>query len=230
MVHLRGVSLTYPNGACALADVTLDVERGEFVFITGSSGSGKSSLLKLLYRDELPDRGHVIVAGQDVAQLHPSRVPHLRRKIGIVFQDFRLLPQLTVRENVGFALDVMGISRREKYRKVPIALELVGLTPKESCMPDELSGGEQQRVCIARALVNSPPLLLADEPTGNLDPDTSWDIVQLLDSICTRGTTVVVATHDKYIVDGMQRRVVSLAAGRIVRDDAVGVYDVAQHR
>ncbi len=230
MVHLRGVSLVYPNGTRALSDVTLHIERGEFVFITGPSGNGNSSLMRLLYREEVPTEGQVIVSGQDVAQLHPRRVPYLRRNIGIVFQDYRLLPQLTVWENVGFALDVMGGSRREKYRKVPIALELVGLSAKESSTPDELSGGEQQRVCIARALVNSPPLLLADEPTGNLDPEISWEIVQLLDAICARGTTVAMASHDKYIVDSMRKRVVSLAAGVVVRDEALGVYDVAQHR
>jgi cell division transport system ATP-binding protein len=205
--------------------VNLSIGKGEFVFITGASGSGKSSLLRLIYREEEPTEGTVVVAGQDVAAMDPSRVPFLRRQIGVVFQDFRLLSQLTVRENVGFALDVVGSGRREKHRKVPIALELVGLPHKADGLPGELSGGEQQRVCIARALVNSPPVLLADEPTGNLDPETSWDIVQLLSRISERGTTIVVATHDKYIVDGMRRRVIELAHGVAVRDDPGGAYD-----
>ena len=227
MVRFVGVSLLYPTGTRALSDVNLHIRKGEFVFITGASGSGKSSLLHLVYRESEPTDGSVVVAGQDVAAMDRARVPFLRRQIGIVFQDFRLLPQLTVRENVGFALDVVGASRREKSRKVPVVLELVGLTHKAEGLPDELSGGEQQRVCIARALVNSPPLLLADEPTGNLDPETSWDIVQLLSNIADRGTTVIVATHDKYIVDGMRKRVVALAQGVVVRDDAGGAYDYA---
>jgi cell division transport system ATP-binding protein len=227
MVRFVGVSLVYPNGTRALADVNLHIPKGEFVFITGTSGSGKSSLLQLVYREREPTEGSVVVAGQDVAAMDRSRVPYLRRQIGIVFQDFRLLPQLQVRENVGFALDVVGASRREKSRKVPIALELVGLSHKAEAFPDELSGGEQQRVSIARALVNNPSLLLADEPTGNLDPETSWEIVQLLSSISERGTTVVVATHDKYIVDGMRRRVIALAQGVVIRDDEGGAYDHA---
>jgi cell division transport system ATP-binding protein len=227
MVRFVGVSLLYPTGTRALSDVTLHIRKGEFVFITGASGSGKSSLLHLVYREAEPTAGSVVVAGQDVAAMDRARVPVLRRQIGIEFQDFRLLPQLSVRENVGFALDVVGASRREKSRKVPVALELVGLTHKAESLPDQLSGGEQQRVCIARALVNSPPLLLADEPTGNLDPETSWDIVQLLSNIADRGTTVIVATHDKYIVDGMRKRVVALAQGVVVRDDVGGAYDYA---
>jgi len=225
MVRFVGVSLTYPNGTRALTDVTLNIGKGEFVFITGVSGSGKSSLLRLVYREDEPTKGNVVVAGQDVAAMDRSRVPFLRRGIGVIFQDFRLLPQMTVFENVGFALDVVGATRREKYRKVPLALELVGLSHKQDIVPGELSGGEQQRVCIARALVNNPPLLVADEPTGNLDPDTSWEIVQLLDNISDRGTTVVCATHDKYIVDGMRKRVVGLAQGVVVRDAAGGAYD-----
>jgi len=227
MVRFVGVSLIYPNSTRALSDVNLHVAKGEFVFITGASGSGKSSLLQLVYRDCEPTEGSVVVAGQDVAAMDRSRVPYLRRRIGIVFQDFRLLPQLNVRENVGYALDVVGASRREKSRKVPVALELVGLGHKSDVHPHELSGGEQQRVSIARALVNAPPLLLADEPTGNLDPETSWEIVQLLGNISDRGTTVVVATHDKYIVDGMRKRVVALAHGVVIRDDAGGAYDYA---
>ena len=227
MILFVGVSLVYPNGTRALSDVNLHIGKGDFVFITGASGSGKSSLLRLIYREEEPTEGSVIVAGQDVVKMDRRRVPYLRRQMGVVFQDFRLLSQLNVRENVGFALDVLGTSRREKYRKVPIALELVGLSHQADAFPHELSGGEQQRVCIARALVNNPPVLLADEPTGNLDPETSWEIVQLLSSISERGTTLVVASHDKYIVDGMRKRVVALAQGVVVRDDAGGSYDYA---
>lgn len=226
MIELQGVSVRYPSGTQALTNVDLQVNRGEFCFLVGASGSGKSTLLQLLYREIAPTSGRVIIDGQDVAQLPPSKVPLLRRKMGIVFQDYRLLPDMTVWENVGFALDVLGVSRREKHRKVPIALELVGLGEKANSRPDELSGGEQQRVCIARALVNGPPALLCDEPTGNLDPDTSMDIVNLLSHINETGTTIVVATHDKYIVDQMQRRVVNLVRGAVVRDQATGGYDV----
>lgn len=227
MVELQGVSVVYPSGTQALVNVDFVAAHGEFCFITGASGSGKSTLLQLIYREIAPTSGRVIFDGQDVARLPVSRVPHLRRKVGIVFQDFRLLPDMTVWENVGFALDVLGASRREKHRKVPIALELVGLEDKAASRPGELSGGEQQRVCIARALVNGPPLLLCDEPTGNLDPDTSWDIVELLAHIGETGTTVLVATHDKYIVDRMRKRVVNLVRGTIVRDEEAGRYDAA---
>ncbi len=218
MIHMEGVSVVYPDGTRALSGVDLQVDRGEFCFIVGASGSGKSTLLQLLYRELVPTEGRVIIAGQDVAGLPRSRVPMLRRNVGVVFQDFRLLPDKNVWENVAFALDVVGASRREKFRKVPLALELVGLGEKESSLPNQLSGGERQRVSIARALVNNPSILLADEPTGNLDPDISWEIMQLLTNIAERGTTVLCATHDRVIVDGMRKRVVSLVGGTIVRD------------
>ena len=227
MVQLEGVSVVYRTGTQALTDVDLHVERGGLCFIVGASGSGKSTLLQLIYREIAPTKGRVIFDGQDVAQLPAGKVPLLRRQIGIVFQDFRLLPDMTVWENVGFTLDVLGATRREKHRKVPISLELVGLEDKAHSRPGELSGGEQQRVCIARALVNAPPVLLCDEPTGNLDPDTSWDIVELLSHISETGTTVLMATHDKYIVDRMRKRVVNLVQGAVVRDDRAGSYDVA---
>jgi cell division transport system ATP-binding protein len=198
------------------------VDRGEFVSVVGASGSGKSTMLKAIYREVKPTSGQVIVASQDVTSLPASRIPYLRRRVGIVFQDFRLLPDRTVLENVGFALDVLGTPRREKYRKVPLSLELVGLGDKADRYPMQLSAGEQQRVSIARALVNSPQVLLADEPTGNLDPDTSWEIVQILTDIADRGTTVIMATHDKAIVDRVRRRVISLLHGTIVRDDRDG--------
>jgi len=219
---MQGVGVVYPDGTRALAGIDLHIDRGEFAFIVGASGSGKTTLLQLIYRELVPTEGRVLIAGQDVASLPRSRVPQLRRKVGVVFQDFRLLPDKNVWENIAFALDVVGASRKEKYRKVPLSLELVGLVDKEQSFPHELSGGEQQRVCIARALVNSPAILLADEPTGNLDPDISWEIVQLLSSISERGTTAVVATHDRYIVDGLRKRVVSLVGGTMVRDDREG--------
>jgi len=226
MIHMQGVGLVYPDGTRALRGIDLHIGRGEFAFIVGASGSGKSSLAGLIYREHVASEGRVIVGGQDVAQLPPSRVPALRRKVGVIFQDYRLLPDRTAWENIGFALDVMGVSRADKHRRVPIALELVGLGDKASSFPHQLSGGEQQRVCIARALVNTPPVLVADEPTGNLDPDTSWEIVQLLAQIADGGTTVVIATHDKYIVDRLSRRVVNLVQGTIVRDAREGgTYD-----
>jgi cell division transport system ATP-binding protein len=222
MVYLDGVTVIYPNGTRALHDVTLHVERGELVSVVGASGSGKSTLLQVVYREVRPTSGQVIVASQDVTALRASRIPYLRRRVGVVFQDFRLLPERTVWENVGFALDVLGVSRREKFRKVPLALELVGLGDKGERYPGELSAGEQQRASISRALVNGPQVLLADEPTGNLDPDTSWEIVQILTDIADRGTTVILATHDKAIVDRLMRRVVSLLHGTLVRDDRTG--------
>lgn len=225
MIRFVDVSLAYPNGTVALRNIDLAIEKGEFVFLVGPSGMGKSSLLKLVYREERPSRGQVLVAGRDVSRLNRKQVPALRRSVGVIFQDFRLLPQRTVSENVGFALDVIGCPKREKHRRVPRALDLVGLSHKADAYPDELSGGEQQRVSIARALVNNPPILLADEPTGNLDPETSWTIMQLLAKINVKGTTVVVATHDRDVVDRMSRRVVTLDQGSIKDDRERGAYE-----
>lgn len=208
----------------ALEDVTVDIERGEFVFLVGASGSGKSTFLRLLLREERPTSGTVWVAGKDLNKLANWKVPALRRQIGCVFQDFRLLPNRTVAGNVAFALEVIGTPRNEIEEVVPNVLELVGLTGKEDSYPNEISGGEQQRVAIARAFVNRPSILIADEPTGNLDPETSIGIMKLLDRINKIGTTVVMATHDVAIVDQMRKRVIEIDTGHIVRDQARGVY------
>lgn len=224
MIEFRSVSVTYTDDIQALRDVNLRIEKGEFVFIVGPTGTGKSTLLKLIYREETPTQGKVIVNGREVTRLRGSAIPRLRRSIGVVFQDFRLLPQKTAWENVSFALYVTGASRKETRTRVLEVLELVGLLDRADAYPHQLSGGEQQRVSIARALVHNPPILLADEPTGNLDPDTSWDIIQLLARINLRGTTVVVASHDQHIVDRMNKRVIALDNGTITRDEARGRY------
>jgi len=208
----------------ALDNVSLDVEKGEFVFLVGLSGSGKSTFLRLVLREEKPTAGKIHVAGKDLTSLSNWRVPELRRQVGTVFQDFRLLPNKTVSENVAFTLHVLGFSRKEIDREVPEALELVGLEDKGDRKPNELSGGEQQRVAIARAYVSNPAILIADEPTGNLDPATSVGIMKLLDRINREGTTVVMATHDSGIVDQMRKRVIELDAGHVIRDQARGVY------
>ena len=225
MIRFENVSKVYARGARpALDDVDIEVERGEFVFLVGASGSGKSTFLRLVLREERPSAGRVFVAGKDLSTLSTWKVPHLRRQIGAVFQDFRLLPNKTVFENVAFALQVIGKPKHHILTTVPDTLELVGLGGKEKRRPHELSGGEQQRVAIARAFVNRPPILLADEPTGNLDPTTSVGIMRLLDRINRTGTTVVMVTHDSNIVNQMRRRVVEIESGRIVRDQARGVY------
>ena len=224
-VKMEGVAVVYPNGAEALSDVSLRIDEGEFVFIVGPTGVGKTTLLKLIYRELLPTRGRVVVMGRDTKEIGPDELPHFRRRIGIAFQDFGLLPQRTVWENLAFVLRAIGAGRREVFRKVPKALEMVGLLDKAHALPHELSVGEQQRACIARAIVNEPPLLIADEPTGNLDPKTSWGIMQLLERINESGTTVVVASHDKLMVDRMRKRVVELFRGRVVRDEKEGVYE-----
>ena len=228
MIRFGSVTKSYRGSARpALDDVTLGIERGEFVFLVGASGSGKSTFLRLVLKEERPTAGQVVVAGQDLGSLSSSAVPALRRQIGTVFQDFRLLPSKTVGENVAFALEVVGKPRSVIASVVPEVLALVGLEGKERRRPGELSGGEQQRAAIARAYANGPALLLADEPTGNLDPPTSVGIMRLLDRINRRGTTVVMATHDVGIVDAMRRRVVELDEGRLVRDHARGVYGYA---
>lgn len=224
MIEFKDVSVCYQNDIDALSDVNIVIEKGEFVFVVGTTGSGKSTLLSLVYREEKPTSGKVYVAGQDVTRLKGNRVPKLRRSVGVVFQDFRLLPQKTVWENVAFALYVTGASRKEIRARVPEMLELVQLAHRATAYPHQLSGGEQQRVSIARALINNPPILLADEPTGNLDPITSWDITQLLERINDRGTTVVIASHDQHVVDKLQKRVIALDGGRVVRDEAKGRY------
>ncbi len=225
MIRLDHVTKVYPTGTKpALQDVSVDVDKGEFVFLVGSSGSGKSTFLRLLLKEEMPTAGTVHVAGKDLSRLSHWKVPQLRRQIGCVFQDFRLLPNKTVFENVAFALEVIGRPRSHIVKVIPEVLDLVGLEGKAQRMPNELSGGEQQRVAIARAFVNRPMILIADEPTGNLDPATSIGIMKLLDRINRTGTTVVMATHDQVIVDSMRRRVVELEAGHVVRDQARGVY------
>ncbi|OLF09004.1 cell division ATP-binding protein FtsE [Actinophytocola xinjiangensis] len=229
MIRLEHVSKVYKTSTRpALEDVSVVVDKGEFVFLIGASGSGKSTFLRLLLREEVPSRGRVYVANFDVARMARRRVPRLRQSIGCVFQDFRLLNNKTVAENVAFALEVIGKPRNTIRKVVPEVLELVGLEGKSARMPHELSGGEQQRVAIARAFVNRPLMLLADEPTGNLDPDTSQDIMLLLERINRTGTTVLMATHDHSIVDSMRRRVVELDLGQVVRDDARGVYGVGR--
>ena len=225
MIRLDNVTKSYPNTPKpALASVDVEVDKGEFVFLVGSSGSGKSTFLRLLLKEESPTSGSVHVAGKDLARLSHWKVPALRRTIGCVFQDFRLLPNKSVFGNVAFALEVIGKHRQQIAKVVPEVLDLVGLEGKADRRPDELSGGEQQRVAIARAFVNKPMILIADEPTGNLDPTTSVGIMKLLDRINRTGTTVVMATHDAAIVDSMRRRVVELDAGKVVRDQARGVY------
>ncbi len=225
MIRFDSVTKLYPSQTRpALDDLSLEFERGEFVFLVGASGSGKSTFLRLILREERATKGQVFVMGKDMARLSNWKIPSLRRQIGTVFQDFRLLPNKTVFENVAFALEVIGKGRGHIQRVVPEVLELVGLQGKEERRPDELSGGEQQRVAIARAFVNRPMLLIADEPTGNLDPNTSVGIMRLLDRINRTGTTVVMATHDAVIVDQMRKRVVELERGKLVRDQSRGVY------
>ncbi len=223
-VEFRGVSKTYDVSNAGLQSATFAVRRGEFVFLVGPTGSGKSTLMRLLIKEIEPDAGRILVAGRDIAELTHKQVPYYRRNLGVVFQDFKLLPNRTVHDNVAYALQVTGNSRREIRAKVPDVLRLTGLSTKLHHYPDQLSGGEQQRVSIARAFVSHPPLLLADEPTGNLDPETSVGIMQLLYRINRTGTTVLVATHDSAMVDRMRRRVIELEAGRIVRDELAGRY------
>jgi cell division transport system ATP-binding protein len=225
MIKLENVSKVYKGDVVALRDASADIQKGEFVFLVGPSGSGKSTMLRLLNKEETPEQGRIWVAGKDIAELSTWKVPYLRRNIGCVFQDFKLLTNKTVYENVAFALEVIGRPKHVIKTQVPAILELVGLAKKLDNYPHELSGGEQQRVSIARAFVNRPLILLADEPTGNLDPTTSVGIMRLLDRINRTGTTVVMATHDRSIVDTMRRRVIELDRGTIVRDQARGVYE-----
>ncbi len=228
MIRLRDVTKVYEGGTVAVRDVSLDIQKGEFVFLVGPSGSGKSTIIRLLLRSDSVTRGNIWVAGKDITQLPSWKIPFLRRSVGTVFQDFKLLPNKTVTENIAFALEVLGRPRSVINPQVGQVLELVGLADKGDRYPRQLSGGEQQRVSIARAFVNRPPILLADEPTGNLDPATSVGIMRLLDRINRSGTTIVMATHDHAIVDAMQRRVVQLEDGRVIRDQESGRYETEQ--
>jgi cell division transport system ATP-binding protein len=225
MIELKNVSKVYDNGSIALDHVSLHIGKGEFVFVVGASGAGKSTLIKLLSYEELPARGSVFVNGIEVNKLAKNRVPYLRRKMGIVFQDFRLLPNKTAQENVAFAMEVIEAPRRLIRRRVRDVLDLVGLVGKADALPKNLSGGEQQRVAIARAIVNRPLLLIADEPTGNLDPETSRDIMEVFKKINHMGTTVLMVTHDKTLVDMMNKRVIEIDGGKVVRDEQKGGYD-----
>ena len=225
MIEFRNVSKTYDTGTKAVKNANFNIEKGEFAFLVGSSGSGKSTLIKLILKEEEPTSGNIIINGKDTTFLKQSKIPYLRRSMGIVFQDFRLLPDKTVYDNVAFAMHVVRATPKHIRRQVPMVLALVGLSDKAKVYPDKLSGGEQQRVALARALVNNPSVIIADEPTGNLDPDTAWDIMTLLNDINMRGTTVVVATHAKDIVDRMRKRVIEIHQGEIIRDIKKGGYD-----
>lgn len=226
MIQFQGVSKVYPNGMTALNNINMFIDKGEFVFLVGSSGAGKTTLINMIIRRILPSQGVIYIGRKNLIKMKASEVPVFRRNIGVIFQDFKLLPNKTVFENVSFALEVIEASRKDILKQVPAVLELVGLKNKADIFPSELSGGEQQRVSLARAIVNRPLVLLADEPTGNLDPDTSWGIMDLLLEINKRGTTVIMATHNKTIVDKMRRRVVALECGRISRDEQKGVYEL----
>ena len=225
MIEFRNVNKTYGTGTEAVHNANFKIEKGEFAFLVGSSGSGKSTLIKMILKEEDPTSGNIIINGKDITFIKSRRIPFLRRSMGVVFQDFRLLPDKTVYENVAFAMYIVRATPKHIRRQVPMVLSLVGLSGKAKMYPNELSGGEQQRVALARALVNNPSMLIADEPTGNLDPDTAWEIMNLLNSINLRGTTVVVATHAKDIVDKMEKRVIQIDKGIIVRDDKKGGYN-----
>jgi len=225
MIHLKNVTKIYEqNGVTALDNITIDIEAGEFVFIVGTSGSGKSTLMKLLMHEEVPTAGEVFVDGQDVVRLTKKEIPYLRRGLGVIFQDFRLLEDKTVYENVAFAMEVIETPRKIIKRSVDAVLDIVGLREKAKHFPEQLSGGEQQRVAIARAIVNDPKIVIADEPTGNLDPATTWDIMDIFLRINTAGTTIVMATHDKDIVNRLKKRVIAIEGGKIVRDQQRGKY------
>lgn len=224
IIKMKGVTKQYKDGVTALYDVDLNIEKGDFVFIIGPTGCGKSTLIKTIYREEKPTKGQILVAGIDVAKLKNRKVYKIRRKIGVVFQDYKLLPRLTVYENVAFTLEVFGLPKEEIYKRTLKALELVGLKNKAKSYPDKLSGGEQQRVAIARAIVNEPKLLICDEPTGNLDEDTSLEIMMVLEEIHKMGTTIIMVTHDRKIVEKLNHRVILLDAGRIVKDYKEGTY------
>ncbi len=224
MIEFRNVSKTYSTGSEVIHNANFKIEKGEFAFLIGASGSGKSTIIKLILKEENPTSGKIIINGKDTTNLKPSKIPYLRRSMGIVFQDFRLLPDRNVYENVAFAMHVVKATPRHIKRQVPMVLSQVGLADKAKKFPNELSGGEQQRVALARAIVNNPSMLIADEPTGNLDPNTAWDIMELLNEINLRGTTVLVATHAKDIVDRMNKRVIQIDGGNIIRDKKGG-YD-----
>ena len=224
MLEMIDVSKIYPGGSVALQDINVRIEQGEFVFIVGPSGAGKSTFFKMLFREVLPSSGKVIVNGHDLVKMTDKEIPYFRRQLGIVFQDYRLLPDRTVYDNVAFAMQVIETPYRKIKRRVNDVLDLVGLRKRAHAYPTELSGGEQQRIAIARAIFNDPILLIADEPTGNLDPETSWEIMDIFREVNKSGTTIVMATHDREIVDEMEKRVIAIEHGHIVRDDAKGVY------
>ncbi|ADC49160.1 cell-division ATP-binding protein [Alkalihalophilus pseudofirmus OF4] len=224
MIEMKDVWKVYPNNVSAINGINITIEKGEFVYVVGPSGAGKSTFIKMMYREERPTRGDILIDKTNLSTLKEKQIPHLRRRIGVVFQDFKLLPSLTVYENVAFALEVIEENPSVIKRKVMDVLDIVRLKSKARALPDELSGGEQQRVAIARAIVNQPDVLIADEPTGNLDPDTAWEIMDILEDINHRGTTVVMATHNKDIVNTLKRRVIAIENGRVVRDQVRGEY------
>lgn len=226
MIKLINVSKEYKNGVKALKDINLEIKKGEFVFLVGLSGAGKSTLIKLLLKEEEPTEGRIYLKDRDITKVANRRIPYIRRDIGVVFQDFRLLPNKTVYENVAFAMEIVGTSTKEIRRRVPMILSLVDLSRKAASFPDQLSGGEQQRVSIARSIVNNPPVLIADEPSGNLDPETAWEIMKVLTDINNRGTTILMATHAREIVNKMKKRVIVLDNGIVIRDQEKGGYDV----
>ena len=225
MIEFKNISKTYGTGTKAVKNANFKIEKGEFAFLVGTSGSGKSTLIKMILKEEEPSKGRLIINGKDTTFLKQNKIPFLRRSMGVVFQDFRLLPDKTVYDNVAYAMYIVRATPKHIRRQVPMVLSLVGLSSKAKMYPNELSGGEQQRVALARALVNNPSMLIADEPTGNLDPETAWEIMALLNDINARGTTVVVATHAKDIVDKMKKRVIHIQKGEIIRDDKKGGYD-----
>ncbi|MGN1399884.1 MAG: cell division ATP-binding protein FtsE [Bacillus sp. (in: firmicutes)] len=224
MIEMVDVNKTYPNGVTAVNGINVKIDKGEFVYVVGPSGAGKSTFIKMMYREEMPTTGTITVNGVNIAKLRHTKVPIFRRNLGVIFQDFKLLPTLTVYENVAFALEVIEVDKVEIKKRVMETLELVGLKHKARMLPTELSGGEQQRVSIARAVVNSPKVVIADEPTGNLDPETSWDIMDIFEKINAQGTTVIMATHNKEIVNNLKHRVIAIENGTIIRDEQRGDY------